>query len=71
MRKLIYFSALFLCIAALGHVQIVVNIVDFGMNIQEAGDAPRMLHEGSSEPTGEIMTYGCNLSIHTARFTVR
>jgi gamma-glutamyltranspeptidase / glutathione hydrolase len=39
-----------------GHVQIVCNIVDFGMNIQEAGDAPRMQHLGSSEPTGEKMT---------------
>ena len=41
-----------------GHVQIVLNIVDFGMNIQEAGDAPRILHNGSSEPTGERMTDG-------------
>lgn len=41
-----------------GHVQIVMNIVDFGMNIQEAGDAPRILHDGSSEPTGERMTEG-------------
>jgi gamma-glutamyltranspeptidase/glutathione hydrolase len=36
----------------LGHVQIVTNIVDFGMNIQEAGDAPRIDHTGSSMPTG-------------------
>ena len=35
-----------------GHVQIVMNLIDFGMNLQEAGDAPRMRHEGSSEPTG-------------------
>lgn len=42
----------------LGHVQIVMNIVDFGMNIQEAGDAPRIAHTGSSEPTGERMTNG-------------
>ncbi len=48
-----------------GHVQIVVNIVDFGMNIQEAGDAPRMLHEGSSEPTGEIMTDGGRVFLET------
>ena len=40
----------------LGHVQIVMNIVDFGMNIQEAGDAPRIDHLGSSEPTREKMT---------------
>jgi gamma-glutamyltranspeptidase/glutathione hydrolase len=37
----------------LGHVQIVMNIVDFAMGVQEAGDAPRMAHTGSPEPTGE------------------
>jgi gamma-glutamyltranspeptidase/glutathione hydrolase len=42
----------------LGHVQIVMNIVDFGMNIQEAGDAPRISHSGSSGPTGESMRDG-------------
>ncbi len=42
----------------LGHVQIVMNMVDFGMNIQEAGDAPRIDHQGSSEPTGERMLNG-------------
>ena len=41
-----------------GHAQIVMNIVDFGMNLQEAGDAPRVRHLGSSEPTGERMTDG-------------
>jgi gamma-glutamyltranspeptidase/glutathione hydrolase len=41
-----------------GHVQIVCNLLDFGMNLQEAGDAPRILHEGSSEPTGERMQDG-------------
>jgi gamma-glutamyltranspeptidase/glutathione hydrolase len=41
-----------------GHVQILVNMIDFGMNLQEAGDAPRILHDGSSEPTGERMTDG-------------
>ncbi len=35
------------------HAQIVMNLVDFDMNLQEAGDAPRILHTGSSEPTGE------------------
>ncbi|MBI3949689.1 MAG: gamma-glutamyltransferase [Acidobacteria bacterium] len=37
------------------HVQIVMNIIDFGMNLQEAGDAPRIFHTGSSSPTGERM----------------
>jgi len=37
----------------LGHVQIVMNLVDFGMNLQEAGDAPRIDHQGgNSDPTG-------------------
>ena len=41
-----------------GHAQIVMNIIDFGMNLQEAGDAPRVRHSGSSQPTGEIMSDG-------------
>lgn len=48
-----------------GHVQIVMNIVDFGMNIQEAGDAPRILHTGSSQPTGEQMTEGGGVSLES------
>jgi gamma-glutamyltranspeptidase/glutathione hydrolase len=41
-----------------GHVQILCNILDFGMNIQEAGDAPRVRHYGSSQPTGSEMKDG-------------
>ncbi|MFQ5876229.1 MAG: gamma-glutamyltransferase [Acidobacteriota bacterium] len=44
-----------------GHAQIIVNLVDFGMNLQEAGDAPRFYHTGSSEPTGTLMTDGGTL----------
>ena len=36
----------------LGHAQIIINMIDFGMNLQEAGDAPRIHHYGSSSPTG-------------------
>ena len=46
-----------------GHAQIVINIVDFGMNLQEAGDAPRIRHIGSSQPTGEKMSDGGYLSL--------
>jgi len=41
-----------------GHVEILVNVIDFGMNIQEAGDAARIRHTGSSQPTDEVMTDG-------------
>lgn len=40
------------------HAQVLINIVDFGMNLQEAGDAPRIRHDGSSQPTGERMDDG-------------
>jgi gamma-glutamyltranspeptidase / glutathione hydrolase len=42
----------------MGQVQILTNLIDFGMNLQEAGDAPRWQHAGSSEPTGGDMTDG-------------
>ncbi len=46
-----------------GHAQIIVNLRDFGMNLQEAGDAIRFHHTGSSEPTGTVMTDGGVLHI--------
>lgn len=59
------------------HAQIIVNMIDFGMNLQEAGDAPRILHSGSSEPTGEIMQDGGFVSLengfsaHTRRELIK
>src|SRR5207248_6154087 len=35
-----------------GQVQVLVNLIDFGMNVQEAGEAPRLEHGGSATPTG-------------------
>jgi gamma-glutamyltranspeptidase/glutathione hydrolase len=50
-----------------GHAQIVMNLVDFGMNLQEAGDAPRIQHDGSTDPAGQMlaMTDGGVLNLET------
>ncbi len=48
-----------------GHVQVVSNIIDHGMNVQEAGDAARFRHTGSSQPTGETMTDGGLVSLES------
>jgi len=36
-----------------GQVEVLVNMIDFGMNVQEAGDALRIRHVGSPQPTGK------------------
>jgi len=48
-----------------GQAQIIINMVDFGMGLQEAGDAPRILHQGSSQPTGERMTDGGKVALES------
>jgi gamma-glutamyltranspeptidase/glutathione hydrolase len=50
-----------------GQTQIITDLVDYGLGLQEAGDAPRWLHEGSPEPTGEagVAEHGI-LSLETA-----
>ena len=48
-----------------GHAQIVINMIDFEMDIQAAGDAPRIHHTGSSQPTGEVMINGGILNLET------
>ena len=48
-----------------GHSQIVMNIVDFGMNTQEAGDAPRWDHKGSSSPRGNQATYNGKIRVES------
>ena len=62
-----------------GHVQIVVNLLDFGMNLQEAGDAPRIHHQGSTEPAGQndpmsdggVVNLESGFSDHTVRELLR
>lgn len=48
-----------------GHVQVLVNMIDFGMDVQEAGDAARFRHFGSSEPTGPRAMDGGTVVVET------
>jgi gamma-glutamyltranspeptidase/glutathione hydrolase len=46
-----------------GHAQIIVNLLDFGMDLQEAGDVIRFHHTGSTDPDGTVMANGGILHI--------
>jgi len=48
-----------------GQVQILINIIHFGMNVQEAGDAARWRHDGSSTPQGYKMTNGGSVALES------
>jgi gamma-glutamyltranspeptidase/glutathione hydrolase len=50
---------------AQGHVQVLCNMIDFGMDVQEAGDAARFRHFGSSEPTGQRARDGGRLALES------
>lgn len=44
---------------------VLMNMIDFDMNLQEAGDAPRVVHVGSSQPTGFVMKDGGEVAIES------
>ena len=44
---------------------VLMNMIDFEMNLQEAGDAPRVVHVGSSQPTGFVMKDGGEVAIES------
>ena len=50
---------------AQGHAQVLCNMIDFGMDVQEAGDAPRFRHSGSSEPTGTPAAEGGTVALES------
>jgi gamma-glutamyltranspeptidase / glutathione hydrolase len=50
---------------AQGHAQVICNMIDFGMDVQEAGDAARFRHSGSSEPTGQPADGGGSVALES------
>ena len=44
-----------------GHVQVLINMVDYGMNVQEAGDAARLNHDGGRQPTQDLEGTGADM----------
>jgi gamma-glutamyltranspeptidase/glutathione hydrolase len=49
-----------------GQVQVLLNMIDHGMDPQAAGAAPRIRHDGSSSPTGDVMTDGGKVVLEPA-----
>jgi gamma-glutamyltranspeptidase/glutathione hydrolase len=47
------------------HAQIVINLIDFDLNLQAAGDVSRIVHTGSSQPTDEIMVDGGQINLES------
>ena len=48
-----------------GQVQVLLNMLEFGMNVQEAGDAARFSHSSALQPTGGTMTDGGRLALES------
>lgn len=48
-----------------GHVQVILNLVDFDMGLQEAGDAARWEHRGGCEPTDDLNGDACESDMGT------
>ena len=48
-----------------GHVQIILNLIDFDMGLQEAGDAARWEHRGGCEPTDDLNGDECEADVGT------
>jgi len=55
-----------------GHAQVLINIIDYGMNLQEAGDAARLRHDGGRSPTavGDDMMGVVNVEIGVSEASV-
>ena len=48
-----------------GHVQVILNLIDFDMGLQEAGDAARWEHRGGCEPTDDLKGDACETDMGT------
>ncbi len=46
-----------------GQAQVVMNLIDYGMSVQQAGEQPRVAHLESSTPTGKKMVGGGSVTL--------